>query len=178
MGLWIAWAVYWFAHAWGNKRTVERRGRAAQIMLFAIGFLGARIIASEPEYSFHLIGTTIFTQVAGIALCAGGIGFSIWARRYLGGNWSGNITLKENHELVRTGPYRFVRHPIYTGIILALVGTAIATGVTTSQVFFFSFLTIGLKVKSLGEEKMMQQHFGQAYAEYMGQVKALIPFVW
>jgi protein-S-isoprenylcysteine O-methyltransferase Ste14 len=177
-GLWLAWAVYWFANAWGNKRTVERRGRAAQIILFAIGFVGSRIIASEPEYSFHLMRATIFSQVGGIGLCVVGLGFSIWARRFLGSNWSGNITLKENHELIRTGPYRFVRHPIYTGIILALVGTAVALDLTTSQVFFFSFLTIGLKVKSLGEEKIMQRHFGQAYMDYMSQVKALIPFVW
>ena len=178
MGVWCAWAVYWFAHAWCNKRTVARRGRTLQIMLFAIGFLGSRVIASDPRYSFHLIPESIFTQVGGIALCAAGVGFSIWARRYLGANWSGNITLKENHELIRTGPYRFVRHPIYTGIILALVGTTIALGVSTSQIFFFGFLIIGLKVKSLGEEQMMQQHFGPSYVEYMSQVKGLIPFVW
>ncbi len=114
------------------------------------------------------------TDWLGVALTAAGIGFAIWARLYLGGNWSGAVTVKVGHELVRTGPYRFVRHPIYTGLITALLGT----GLLRAQVRGLIALVLiyaGFKMKSKIEERAMISTFGTAYEEYRRSTGAIVP---
>ncbi|MDB5396866.1 MAG: hypothetical protein JWM91_4372 [Rhodospirillales bacterium] len=105
-----------------------------------------------------------------------GLGFSIRARRYLGRNWSGTITLKEDHELIRTGPCGWVRHPIYTGLLLAFVGSAAALGqwrgLAAVGLAIVAFL---LKIRL--EERWMIEAFGDTYRLYRSEVRALIPFV-
>jgi protein-S-isoprenylcysteine O-methyltransferase len=95
----------------------------------------------------------------------------------LGSNWSARPTIKQDHTLVRSGPYRLVRHPIYTGILLALLGTAIYMGEIRALIGTVAAL-IAFKVKSLLEETFMTEQFGAEYTKYKQQVKALIPFVW
>jgi protein-S-isoprenylcysteine O-methyltransferase len=103
--------------------------------------------------------------------------FAGWARLFLGGNWSSNVTLKQNHTLVQSGPYRIVRHPIYTGLLVALLGTAIALG--ELRCFLGVLLAaIAWKIKSVGEETLMVQQFGDQYARYREQVKGLVPYLW
>ena len=112
----------------------------------------------------------------GAALTIVGVAFAVWARLRLAGNWSSDVTLKRDHELIVDGPYRWVRHPIYTGVLLALVGTGLAIGewrapvaVVLAGVAWWRKLTI--------EEIVMRRQFGDAYIRYAERTRALIPFV-
>jgi protein-S-isoprenylcysteine O-methyltransferase Ste14 len=110
------------------------------------------------------------------AVTAAGLLFSVWARRYLGRNWSGTVTIKENHELITAGPYGIVRHPIYTGLILGFAGSGMAIaewrGVLATVLAFLSFL-FKLRI----EERWMRDQFGDVYQAYCRSVPALVPFV-
>jgi protein-S-isoprenylcysteine O-methyltransferase Ste14 len=178
--IWIAWLVYWYA-ARKNAKAVQRRespaSRAAHIVplvlavaLFAFpdlwgGWLSARFLP---------FGFT--TYWIGIALLLAGLAFTIAARRYLGGNWSGTVTVKQDHELIRTGPYGFVRHPIYTGILLGFVGSAISLGEVRGMVAV-GLVLVAFLLKIRLEERWMTENFGDAYRRYRTEVRALIPFV-
>jgi protein-S-isoprenylcysteine O-methyltransferase Ste14 len=110
----------------------------------------------------------------GAALTLGGLLFAISARLYLGKNWSGLVQVKQDHELIRTGPYHFVRHPIYSGIILALIGTAICR----RNVWGFAgvvLVCLGLWLKSRLEERFMVATFGAQYEDYRRTTGALLP---
>lgn len=115
-------------------------------------------------------------QILGVILCVLGLAFAIWARRDLGRNWSGTPSMKEDHELVTSGPYRFVRHPIYTGMILALFGSVLASGIIWLVIFII--FCINFLYQLPVEEKYMMQLFPNEYPEYKKRTKALIPFVW
>lgn len=114
---------------------------------------------------------------AGLAMTEIGLGFAVWARLRIGKNWSRLIEVKKDHELIRTGPYGVVRHPIYAGLMLATLGTAVAYGRLSG---FISFVLIaaawGYKAKL--EEAVMLEQFGADYEQYCRNVKGLIPFVW
>jgi protein-S-isoprenylcysteine O-methyltransferase Ste14 len=112
----------------------------------------------------------------GLALTFAGLAFAIWARMLLGGNWSSDVTLKRDHELIVVGPYRWVRHPIYTGILLALIGTALAVG--EWRAVLAVVLAAAAFWRKLGiEEAVMRRQFGESYTRYGERVPALIPFV-
>jgi protein-S-isoprenylcysteine O-methyltransferase Ste14 len=176
--LWIFWGVCWFALAFGNKRTIYRQSRRSRLLYFSVAIVAVMIESHLVPRRFKLYDETLWTQTIGLGFCAGGIAIALWARRFLGSNWSGLITLKENHELIRSGPYRFVRHPIYFGLILAVAGTIIAIQPTVRGILFFLLITVGFKLKSLGEEKILIPEFPEDYPRYQREVKALIPFIW
>lgn len=134
--------------------------------IFTVGFLYKRFTPISP-----------FSDAAGASLTLAGIAFSLWARFRLGRNWSGAVTLKQDHQLIRSGPYSIVRHPIYSGFLLALTGTAIARG-TVSALIGVGAATVTLWLKSRTEEAFMTDQFGSEYLEYKREVKALIPFIW
>ncbi len=130
--LWIIFALYWFIASRATAKTKARESLLSSLprnlllalagaLVFArklsIGVLGQRFVPSSPEL-----------RLTGIALTAAGLALAFWARYHLGRNWSSQITLKEGHTLVCSGPYRYLRHPIYSGILLALVGTALSVG--------------------------------------------------
>jgi len=129
------------------------------------GPLGVRVVPRS-----FLLGN------AGLVLTIVGIAFALWARFYLGRNWSGRVTVKEDHELIRSGPYAIVRHPIYTGFLVALTGTVIAIGEIRAILALF-IVGIGLHFKSKTEEQFMSEKFGEQYAIYRREVKSLIPYV-
>jgi protein-S-isoprenylcysteine O-methyltransferase Ste14 len=110
----------------------------------------------------------------GLAFTVAGLCFAVWARIHLGKYWSGRITLKENHRVIQTGPYAWVRHPIYSGLILALFGTAITLG-TISAFAGFAFMLISFVRKLKIEETWLRSQFGAEYEAYQNRVKALIP---
>ena len=115
-------------------------------------------------------------QLVGVPLVIAGIAFAIWARLTLGSNWGMPMTLRENPELVTGGPYAFVRHPIYTGIIFAMLGTALTFGA-----WWFTVLIIAFGyflISTAQEEKDMVQHFPDTYPAYVARTKRLIPFVF
>jgi protein-S-isoprenylcysteine O-methyltransferase Ste14 len=178
--LWIMWLVYWLVSALGAKR-IERRESIGsrlghQLPMAAGGFLlGVPHIAGPAlDRRFHPHSFGWF--LVGLAAVVLGLVFSVLARHRLGGNWSGSVTLKEDHELIRSGPYGWVRHPIYTAMLLALLGTAIAIG-EWRALLGFAILAGGLVYKIGVEEQFMAEQFGEAYARYRAEVPALIPFV-
>jgi protein-S-isoprenylcysteine O-methyltransferase Ste14 len=110
----------------------------------------------------------------GLALVVLGLAFSVSARVWLGNNWSGVVTLKQDHELIRSGPYRWVRHPIYTGLLLAILGSAIALGEWRGLIALVLVAAAVLRRIAI-EERFLTQQFGAAYARYRAEVPALVP---
>ena len=113
---------------------------------------------------------------AGVALTLAGLAFSAYARGYLGKNWSSMVMIKEGHQLIRTGPYRYVRNPMYSGMVVAYLGLVIALGIVAilaALVIFFAALWI----KITAEQELLEEKFGDEYRQYRRHVKAIIPFV-
>jgi len=115
-------------------------------------------------------------QLLGVALAVLGVGFAIWARMILGSNWGMPMTLREKPELITAGPYAFVRHPIYTGIIFAMLGTGLTVGTWWLLILLVAFGYFLISMRQ--EEKDMQANFPDAYPAYMARTKRLIPFVY
>ena len=175
--LWVIWAAYWAASSFGNKRNVYRTSSLWRFSLFLV-VVGVLALSRNFPAFYHqrLIPRADSVVLAGTILCAIGIAFSIWARVILGRNWSGNPTIKEGHELIQTGPYRMVRHPIYTGILMALLGTCLAGG-RIRDLFLFLGVAILLAFKLRIEEALMLRQFPDDYVAYRKRTKALIPFI-
>lgn len=176
--LWLIFLLYWLSHAFGNKRDVYKQSRSSRLFYLVITTGFVYTIISIRQLHLPLVRTTPATQLAGILLCATGIGIAIWARRMLGTNWSGIVTVKEGHTLVRRGPYAYVRHPIYSGILLAAIGSFLAVLPTLQGVICLCFLFIGFRLKSVLEERVLSRQFPDEYSRYRREVKALVPYVY
>ncbi len=180
--IWTAWVIYWFFSAVGNKATVRRGSLRSRLSYSVPLWLGIFLFLGV--VGRHALGhrANLFQQFPGcIALAALlvslGLLFTVWARVHLGGNWSGRVTLKQNHELIRTGPYAWVRHPIYTGLILAFIGNALALGEWQSLLATV-LITLSFIIKLRLEERWMIELFGDSYSRYQGQVPALFPGIY
>jgi len=138
--------------------------------------VGSNIRAAIHPYRLRIVPDRLDIRIICVLAAAAGAFIAIWARRTLGGNWSGTVTIKENHELVRSGPYRYVRHPIYAGLLLMAFASAIYSGSVES--FYIAAIVLGLFVyQSRIEERWMLEQFGGEYREYMRGVKGLVPGV-
>lgn len=178
--LWSAWALYWWIASRDVKTTTRREGFMSRFAHIGPLMLAALLFAS-PHWPFgflyaYFLTPTGLTFALGVGLLAAGLAFAIWARVALGRNWSGTVTLKQDHELVRRGPYRWVRHPIYTGLLCGLVGTAVVIGQWRGLVAVV-IVCVALWRKLRLEERWMGEMFGAAYARYREEVPALIPFL-
>jgi protein-S-isoprenylcysteine O-methyltransferase Ste14 len=175
---WAVFIVVWAITSFAAKTSV-RRGLNSAGVLWRIGILIVVVILSRGVAQGWIPRPTPFpyaVQVIGVPLTALGVGFAIWARMTLGSNWGMPMTLRENPELVTGGPYAFVRHPIYTGIIFAMLGTALTVG---SMWFFVLFISFGyFLISTHQEEKDMVRQFPEAYPAYKARTKRLIPFVF
>jgi protein-S-isoprenylcysteine O-methyltransferase Ste14 len=129
-----------------------------------------------PPLNDMVVPHTDTIRFAGAVVCASGLFVTIWARRTLAGNWSSDVTFKKDHELIRTGPYRFVRHPIYTGLLIMSLGTAMEIGQMHSWLSIL-VTVVGFWIKLKQEERLMLRHFPAQYPVYQKEVKALVPFV-
>jgi protein-S-isoprenylcysteine O-methyltransferase Ste14 len=127
--------------------------------------------------SIQLLPQNDITGVLGVLVAIMGLACCVWARRTLGRNWSGRVTLKVDHELIRTGPYAFVRHPIYTGFFLMVLGPVIILG-KVGGILSLALCLFAVWQKSNIEEDLMMETFPNDYAEYKRHTKRLIPFIW
>lgn len=179
--MWVAVFLLWAIAGRTSKQTVSAqehwKGRAAAcVVLFGWFLLFNRTWTLGP-LSTRLIPETPATRYLGLASTLLGLAFAVCARFSIGRNWSAFVTLQADHRVVRTGPYAIVRHPIYSGFMLASLGTAIVLGVEAGLVG--TALVIGAwGYKSRLEEAFLIEHFGGEYEEYRRRVKGLIPFVW
>jgi protein-S-isoprenylcysteine O-methyltransferase Ste14 len=177
---WITVALVWLAGAFSTKRTVRAQPARSRLVYVTLTLLAFLLFTKNFRFgplAWRFVPMSAAAAYTGLVLTIAGIAFTIWARFYLGSNWSGRPTIKQDHTLIRSGPYALVRHPIYTGFVVAMLGTAIAMGEIRGLVGTVLVL-IGLKIKSLKEEMFMTEQFGADYLNYKQQVKGLIPFVW
>jgi protein-S-isoprenylcysteine O-methyltransferase Ste14 len=177
--LWVVWGIYWLISARSNKTTQQRESVASRwahiIPLIVGGVLIAWRRMPWPLLTHRLWPVTFTSYCIGIALLAGGLLFSVWARVHIGRNWSGTVTVKEDHELIRSGPYGLVRHPIYTGILTALIGTVLISA-TGRALLGLLIIIIALLRKLRVEEAFMRATFPGQYERYVAEVPQLIPF--
>ena len=180
LALWLGWLFYWFISARGTKRTV-RHETPAQRWIYALPLAVAMVLFMFPHrfvHLFQLIFPPTWTLYwIGTALLVTGLAFSIWARVTLGRNWSGTVTVKEDHELIQTGPYQLVRHPIYTGLLVAVTGSALAQD-RWSSVLAVVLIFISFWIKLLREEAWIRETFGEKYDAYCARTKRLVPLIW
>lgn len=175
---WVGWLLYWLAMAFKNKRTVERGGffgyRIVAGATFLVCFGAGRLlhISSQAPLWHTSLALGVVTDVVVVA----GVAVTVWARITLGRNWSAEVTFKEDHELIESGPYALARHPIYTGLLMMALGAAINYGRAAAVAIFITICAaIWWKVRL--EERIMSKHFPDAYAAYRARVRAIVPFV-
>ncbi len=177
---WIVFFVYWVIHAWTVKAAAKRQSwlkNMAHRAPIGLGYLLLLVSDLPKPLSNALISESVFTRSLGAVICISGLFGAIWSRNTLAGNWSSNVEFKQGHELVERGPYRFVRHPIYTSLLMMSLGTMIAAnrvGALAGLVCVFA----GVWIKLRQEEKLLLQHFPDDYPAYKERVKALVPFVF
>jgi protein-S-isoprenylcysteine O-methyltransferase Ste14 len=178
--LWVAWFAYWMVAARNVKVTRRREGFATFLLNRVFMVIGALllIVHRQPLHwlNARFVPPTMAAYWLGFVIVAAGLGFAVWARLHLGRNWSATVTVKQDHELIRTGPYGLVRHPIYTGMLFAVLGSALAIGEWRGLIAFVLF-TVGFVIKLKAEERFMSETFGEQYARYRAEVPALIPFI-
>jgi protein-S-isoprenylcysteine O-methyltransferase Ste14 len=179
--LWILWSAYWILRAIrGNKRTVRSESLGSMVLQRSL-LLPGYLLLFIPIHAFglgtRLIPATPFWAVLGVALCVFGLGHTLWARAILGTNWSANVTLKQDHELIQGGPYAWTRHPIYTGLITASLGAALVAG-SLRGALGLALIIASFHLKMANEEGFMRERFGDAYRDYSRRVKKLVPCLY
>ena len=179
----ICWSVFfivWVLAALFAKRTVHRETGARRLAYIGVAVIGWLLLFRgrrfTSPFNVHIIPQTDALLVVSSILCLCGLGLCLWARAVLGRNWSGTVTLKENHELIVRGPYRLVRHPIYTGLLAMLMATAIQQG-HLAGLLGVALVFVSFWIKLSYEEELMLHQFPQQYPAYRQRVKRIIPFV-
>ena len=177
---WLVIGLVWLRGYFTSKKASGVPKLALQIptsALLIVGFAllfnpGSRVLSQQITPHVAILG------IIGLALDLIGVGFAIWARLALGTNWSGMImTLKQGHELVQSGPYAIVRHPIYAGLLLAMAGTALTIGTLSSYLGLAAGLA-ALMIRVSIEENLMSEQFSESHEAYRRHTSKLIPFVW
>jgi protein-S-isoprenylcysteine O-methyltransferase Ste14 len=174
----LVFVAFWIATAFSTKRTVRRTG--SWRLLFLVILVGYFVVRLGFRHAGWMNGfvwpRTLATGLAADAIALAGLAVMLWARVVLGRNWSADVAVKDGHELVTGGPYHWVRHPIYSGLLLLALGWAVWRG-QWSGFWGLAVLVVLLLVKARSEEQLMIQHFGEAYLGYKARVKALVPYV-
>jgi protein-S-isoprenylcysteine O-methyltransferase Ste14 len=179
--LWIVWAIYWFAAARNVKATVRREPFHARVIYWSLLIVGATLFTIVPSGD-PLLWHQIYPQSAmtfwmGATLMVIGFAITVWARTTLGRNWSSTVTQKQDHELIQTGPYALVRHPIYTGLLVMFLGSGASIG-QWRAVLALALVLASFLFKLRIEEQYMVELFGPTYEAYRKRVAMLIPWVW
>jgi protein-S-isoprenylcysteine O-methyltransferase Ste14 len=179
--VWITFLVYWRIKALGTK-TTQRTEPAASAILRALTFVIVIVMLSTtriplPWLYRQLWPSGLWPFWIGAAVTVLGLLFAVWARHHLASNWSSAVTIKQGHELITTGPYARVRHPIYTGILAGFLGTAIALS-QVRGVLGFVLIFVVLWAKLRMEEEWMRSQFGETYTTYVHRTAALVPYLF
>ena len=185
--IWAGFGIYWFAmpawqqRAWGpNPRPANRVSDRPWARLFhhaltatAFIFLFVPQTVVGPLHR-HFLPASYAVRLIGLAITIAGLGLAVWARQHLAENWSSRVRIRVGHELIRTGPYARLRHPIYCGVLLGVIGTAIAVGRWRAIVSVFIIL-ISYCIKARREDAMLAREFGEAWVEHRRHAGFLLP---
>jgi protein-S-isoprenylcysteine O-methyltransferase Ste14 len=179
-GSWLAIGLVWLRGYFTTKKTAALPRLALQIPASALLMVGIALLFLPPSRALspQITPSGASVGVIGLALDLVGVGVAIWARLTLGTNWAGMVmTIKQDHELVQSGPYAIVRHPIYAGFLLAMAGTALTIGTLASYLgLLLGFVALMIRVSI--EENLMRAQFREAHEAYRRHTSKLIPFVW
>ena len=155
---WFVWVVWWLVSATRLNRMKQREPAGEWLLRFVVTFAAFWLLFRSGAYLGDLNNRFVPLTCVGLA-------FSIWARQHIGRYWSSTVSLRADHQLIRTGPYSRIRHPIYTGILFALAGTVLADGHYRAIVAFVIILA-GLIWKARREENLLTREFGPAFEEH------------
>ncbi len=177
---WILFEVWVFARERGAARDSSRdRGSTffVVLLLFTGITLGFNLAHLAPQFNMGSFFAVFF--VLGIALILAGLVFRFWAVQTLGEFFRTRVMIQDRHQLITSGPYKYLRNPSYTAILMVLLGLGLGTGNWLSVVVFFTtgVLAYGLRI-ALVEDRALAERFGQQYQDYKRRTWALIPFVW
>jgi protein-S-isoprenylcysteine O-methyltransferase Ste14 len=179
-GTWVLFWGYWLLSAIRDRSPCKRKQSPQSLLLYGIAFAVAWLLVTgmlSPGLLLEqIVPATPPFAVAGLVITAGGLGFAVWARIHLGKNWSGSPAIRVGQKIIRSGPYRIVRNPIYAGILLGVTGTALALG-TVWALCTIPLLLAAFLLKIHVEEQFLLEEFGEEYLQYKREVRALIPFV-
>jgi protein-S-isoprenylcysteine O-methyltransferase Ste14 len=177
--MWGGWAAIWIAMARGVKEAAQSETTVSRLSHVGPLLIAAYLLAAPvplPLLNDRFAPLAIWPAALGVAVTFAGLAFCVWARVTIAANWSSDVQLKRDHELIVEGPYKWVRHPIYTGILLMFAGTALAVGewrgalaIAVAGGAFWRKMRL--------EEAVMRRQFGDAYARYAARTPALIPLV-
>ncbi|MEJ2421204.1 MAG: isoprenylcysteine carboxylmethyltransferase family protein [Acidobacteriota bacterium] len=177
---WLALVLYWLWSARHAKSHMQRQNFTVRVaaywlpFLVAVGLLGPGHWYGDTFLHHRFLPKSLWIQGLGVALVIAGVALACRARYFLGRNWSMSVELKQKHELIQSGPYSVVRHPIYTGLLIGFAGTAVAMAEwrgLISVAIFTTFIVFKLRV----EERWLSELFGPEYSQYMDRIKALVP---
>lgn len=175
---WIVFGGYWLVSAFKTRATVRRESFVARYGVMLIEVVGFTMLFNGDfdigPLRQHFLPRTAANSAIGIGLTWVGLAIAIWARYHLGQFWSGRITLKEGHQLIRTGPYAHLRHPIYTGLDLSAIGTALVIG-HWRCIAGVVVIMVGFVVKAKREEALLASQFGEAFQEHRKRTGFLLP---
>jgi protein-S-isoprenylcysteine O-methyltransferase Ste14 len=179
-GCWLAFIVFWILASFGTKQTVYSETIAQRFAVQLVIALGVLIQINAPREPYPLnvffIPQNAIVAFISAAICVCGLAFTLWARLTLGRNWSARVTLKADHELIQSGPYALVRHPIYTGLFAMALGSALLIG-RIGALIGYIFFVAGFVLKAGREESLMMQQFPEQYAAYRQRTKRVVPFI-
>ena len=174
---WAAFWIYWIIAAFSTKSA--KRGRiswARELRVRAVIFVLTLVLIRLGAFRDHGLGTDPWRAGAGLVLFAAGLAFSIWARINIGHNWGGPMSQKNDAELVTSGPYRLVRHPIYSGILVGFIGTALA--LDWSWLIVVALAGVYFIYSAVAEERNLTKQFPDTYPAYKRSTKMLVPFIF
>jgi protein-S-isoprenylcysteine O-methyltransferase len=171
---WMLLVIYLTVAAIGAKR--DTQPHLGQSLGLTLAIIVALVLPHLAMFQFVNFQPDAPLATTGLILTVVGIAFLVWGRQTLGGNWSQTVSAKENHELVTSGPYRYVRHPMYTGGLVACLGSAMAAGGVF--VFLLLILTPLFLWRGSAEDELMSRQFPEEFPGYKARTYALIPLVW
>ena len=178
--IWIIFLAYWWISATKAKKSAKIENQSQmqrtgfRILIIIIVFLLLQL-PDVKTFFYHDFIASYAIKIVGLIFFIVGLALAVWARIYLGRNWGVPMSLREKHELITTGPYAWVRHPIYSGFLLAMLGSGLADSFIWLVIFIY--LCIYFIYSAKVEEKMMAEIFPDQYPEYKKRTKMLIPFV-
>lgn len=175
---WLVFVSYWVVSALKTRRTQKKEPFAWRYGVMLVGVVGFTLLFNG-DAAIGLLGHRIFPRtytlgIVSVVLVWAGIALAVWARWHLGEYWSARITLKEGHKLIRTGPYARLRHPIYSGLDLAAMGSALAID-RWRCVVGVCVIILGFWIKAKREEALLAGQFGEEFQEHRRQTGFLLP---